>query len=500
MREVEMKFAIHASFAVPAFDLNETGITTVDKLPIQDLRATYYDTPELRLARNGVTLRYRTGDDPGPGWDLKLPVEGEPIARDELRIEGAPRKVPEQAKNLVTAFARTHTLNGVATLHTKRRRWSLKDASGSELAKLMDDEVSVIEGRRVVARFRELELESTRATTAQLHKIAEALREAGAADSEPIPKAVRALGPHATSEPDPPSPLEAGPNEPGSLAVQNALVRGVRRLIRNDPLARLGDPEGVHQMRVAARRLRSDLRTFAPLIDPEWADAIITDLRWLGETLGVVRDLDVMTARLHSSADGLEMQLKPLFEELERRHEEARLGLLNALQDRHYTEVLERLVEGAANPVFTDYAATESQDALPQLVASHWEKLAKAARNLRGDDPDEDFHRVRIQAKKTRYAAEAVAPALKPSVAKEATQFADKVAELQDVLGAHQDSSVAHDLVLEVANNSDADPAFLVAAGQLAERQSSDGRARRASFREVWADLDRKKMHRWLRT
>ena len=65
------------------------------------------------------------------------------------------------------------------------------------------------------------------------------------------------------------------------------------------------DPEGVHQARVATRRLRSDLRTFRPLLDREWASALRTELDWLARELGVVRDGDVMLERMRTHASQL---------------------------------------------------------------------------------------------------------------------------------------------------------------------------------------------------
>lgn len=501
MLEMELKFAVHGSFAVPTFDQDDSGVATVEKLPPQELRATYYDTQDLRLARNGITLRFRTGEEQDSGWHLKLPVVGSkgPI-RDELHLKGAQRRVPDEAIDLVTAFVRRERLGPVASLKTRRRRWRLRDDAGEALAEIMDDEVSVLEGRRVVARFRELELESRTVELDGLDRIAVALRNAGAVDSEPIPKAVRALGPPATAPPDPAGERVVSPSHPASEAVKAALANGVRRLVVHDPRARLGDPEGVHQMRVAARRMRSDLQTFGPLVDPQWAEELTIDLEWLADALGRVRDLDVLDDRLRRSAGDLQGALGLLFTSLQEAHREARGAALQMLRSDRYKELVDKLVEAADAPKLTEVASRSCKDVLPGLVKSRWTKLAKSARSLSINDPDESFHTVRIRAKRARYAAEAVAPALGPDRGGRAKLFAGQVARVQEVLGDHQDASVAQEVIAGLQDGARTDPRYNFAAGRLFERQSHELQRQRVRFFELWDELDRKKLRRWLKT
>ena len=194
MPETELKLSVHPSFIVPTLD--ETSRFRLEDGPEFDLRATYYDTEDLRLARSGATLRYRSGEADEDGWTLKLPAESEtPNTRPELRIQGAPASVPDEARDLVTAFARTAPLIPVARLRTRRRTWVVIDPEGNPSAEVADDEVSILEQRRVVARFRELEVESKGLDEEGLKEVAAALSTAGAVQAEPISKAVRVLGP-----------------------------------------------------------------------------------------------------------------------------------------------------------------------------------------------------------------------------------------------------------------------------------------------------------------
>ena len=413
MLEVEVKLVVDGSFA-PTLAPERAGVAGIEELAPLDLRATYYDTPDLRLARSGITLRHRTGEADHAGWTLKLPdAPGDSESRDEIEMAGPGNVIPDRAEDLVAAFVRTTALTPVARLRTRRRRWSLQDQDGSEIAELVDDRVSVLQRGRVTERFRELEIEGKGLDREGVERIASVLTENGAAAAAPqVPKIVRALGSRAKAPPEVVVPDDLGPDAPAGVAVRAAIARGVRRIMVNDPRVRLGEVEPLHQMRVGTRRLRSDLRTFRPLVDRQWADGLRDELKWLGSVLGDVRDLDVLVERLHKDAGELEADLEPLFEQLEMARAEARGRLLAALRTARYVELLDRLVEAAERPLLTPAAEAPARKALPPLVRRSWKKLRKRGRALEPESPDEDYHRVRVLTKKARYGAEAVAPAL----------------------------------------------------------------------------------------
>ena len=231
--ELELKFSAPADFAAGALAL-QAGIEQIE-LPAQNLIAVYYDTDDLRLARAGVTLRYRTGDGDESGWTLKLPDQDKSALREELRIENGKDSVPEEARWLVTAFARGKELLRAVKLRTRRRRWSLREADGREVAELVDDRVSVLEGRRVTQRFHELELEARGGDRAALKPIEEALGQMGFAQSDQTPKAVRALGPRAAELSDIPEGVPVSPRSPVAEAVAAAIAVAAHRLMVNDP-------------------------------------------------------------------------------------------------------------------------------------------------------------------------------------------------------------------------------------------------------------------------
>src|SRR5262245_17627002 len=134
-RERELKFS-----ALPDLRVGEavaaSGCQTSPIEPDLNLKATYYDTNDLRLARAGVTLRYRSGDENGAAWTVKLP-SNEASVRSEITFPGPANRIPPDASHLVMAFSRGQELSRVATLSTKRRRWSVRTGDGQALAEVV---------------------------------------------------------------------------------------------------------------------------------------------------------------------------------------------------------------------------------------------------------------------------------------------------------------------------------------------------------------------------
>ena len=498
MLEQELKLSVDGAFA-PVFPPGRTGVARVEERPPVDLRATYYDTSDLRLMRNGVTLRCRTGDGGSPEWTVKLPA-GDAVAdgREEVVFEGGTRHVPKSALDMVRAFARSSDLEPVVRLRTRRRRWLLRDAGGGELAEVVDDRVSVIEHGRIVERFRELEIEGRGIERQELERLAGVLEQSGARRAAQVAKPVRALGDRASAAPDVPRPEPARARDGAAAAVRAAIANGVRRVILNDPRTRLGEMEPLHQMRVGTRRLRSDLRTFGPLLDPEWAEALRGELGWLGGSLGAVRDLDVLIDRLRREGADLSPRLDGLLAALERRRRRARAALLADLASPRYVELLDRLVDAAGEPRLTERARGRAATILPPLVARSWRKLARAAHSAGPGSPDEELHRVRVLAKRARYAAEAVAPALGDDARTRARSFARRAARVQDVLGELQDSVVAAAAIESYLAGHPGDASLALAAGRMLERESRARSEARASFPKAWRKLDRPKHRRWM--
>lgn len=478
-----MKFRVSPPFQLPELAGDRTGVSAVAKGQVKELVAVYWDTTDLRLAREGITLRHRSGEGDADGWHLKLPVHeaGVPDAstgtRDELHERGPEDHVPDTLRDVVEVYLRAAVLGPVATLQTIRTSYQLLDGDGRSLAELVDDLVSVINQGHVAGRFREIEVEDTGGGIGVLEDVGTVLRSAGAVGGEFVPKVVRALGPRATAEPDPPKPAAVELDEPARLALQAILRRYVRAFMTNDQSVRRGADDGVHQMRVAARRLRSALKTFGPLVDSDWAQSLRTELGWVADSLGGARDAEVLLARLVKELDALppELVVGPVRAKIEQSVgdtlEAETQTALATLRSERYLALVDRLVAAGWDPMTTGLAEKPTADVLPQLVGRAWDRLAKgAARVRRRDATDEDWHRTRIAAKQARYSAEAVAP----FYGKPARALARQAEAVQELLGEHQDAVVAEQR-LRAATVEDVRTAAAFAAGRIAERQ----RARR---------------------
>jgi CHAD domain-containing protein len=280
--------------------------------------------------------------------------------------------------------------------------------------------------------------------------------------------------------------------------VRWAIGASVVRLIRHDAVMRAGvDPEGVHQARVATRRLRSDLRTFRPLLDRQWASGLRDELGWLARLLGVVRDGDVMLERMRTRASELPSVnargARAVVATLEHEREVAHAALLAALRTERYPALVKRLVESANEPALAPRADRPAREVLPRLVRRPWRVLARQVKTL-GDSPtDEQLHEVRIATKRVRYAAEATVPA----VGRSARPFARAAAGLQEVLGELNDAVVAQQWLSDwVVASRSSDAAF--AAGELAGLERAAALAGRTRWQKAWKELASPRLRAWM--
>jgi CHAD domain-containing protein len=350
-------------------------------------------------------------------------------------------------------------------------------------------------------RFREVEVELFAPGHMGGHLLDMAvsrLIEAGCEAGPPVPKLIRSLGEPATRPADVVVPPLGGDARIGDL-VRTAIARSVAQIIAHDPGARLGDdPEDVHKLRVGTRRLRSDLHSFGALLDPERVKPIRDELKWLAAVVGVVRDTDVLGLRLDAHlADLPEPAADPAEADrvqalLAREAVAARAAMMTALRDARYLRLLDTLVELAAQPPFRktgNFSAHRSRRMASKIVLKPWRHVVDAVDELNDHPTDTQLHHIRILAKRARYAAEAAAPLLPPA----ATRFAAAVANVQSVLGDHQDTVVAEAWL----RRSMAAPEKSPAISQMIKVEQEDRITLRAQFPPVWRKAQAKKFHSW---
>ena len=242
------------------------------------------------------------------------------------------------------------------------------------------------------------------------------------------------------------------------LTAEDVLRRAGRacldHLLRNEFAARAGDIEGIHQMRVAVRRLRAILSAFAPLLPKDqrrWASG---ELRWFGDALGDARNLDVFaTTLLPAGRTALRAakEFEPLARAAERRRRGARAEVVKAISSTRYTGTLLALLRWFDG---TEWR-TGRGEALGQPIAAAAPALLDRCRK-RAVRRAKDFarqsakkrHRLRIALKQLRYTAELLGGL---HDAAETRRFIQRLKRLQDDLGDANDLRVAGDIVKTLA-------------------------------------------------
>lgn len=457
--EVEYKFRVPAGFELP--DFSHLGFRTDEQEPL-DLTAAYFDTDTATLLRWGVTLRHRTGgvDD---GWHAKIPLESDQgIMREEIRVPGDSEEVPAELIEILSPLLRGQTVTHRATVRTHRRPHvtsaaspHMPSADGEALVEVVLDEVSVTTGHGTLETFHEIEVElvsESRRAEEAAHAICSTLESLGA-EPHSLSKAAAALGPQVTAPADVPVFPAAGPEDLAVDALKGLLAQHVRHLILADVGVRRGVEDSVHQMRVAARRLRSVLSTYHALLDSEESEALRSELAWLASELGAVRDTEVLYSHLSQLAEDLDADADAAAAQevldgwYEQKMRTAEASALAALRSDRHLYLLEDLIKAIHEPPVNDRAFEPVAKVLLPEVSKVWSRLQRQVKKLDEWSADEDWHGVRISAKKARYAAESLAPAMGKSMRKLAEQLAD----ITDLLGAHQDAHMARGRLREFA-------------------------------------------------
>jgi inorganic triphosphatase YgiF len=446
--EIETKYDVDNGFAVP--DLTGLdGVAVVDPPVEHLLEAVYFDTADLRLLRGRVTLRRRTGGSDA-GWHLKLPAGS---ARRELHapLGREMANVPKALREPVAGVLRGAPPSPVATLRTRRVVTALRDADGGLLAEVADDTVTatvppVAPGEPVeVAAWREVEVELGSGDDALAAAVGERLLRAGARPSASVSKIGRALRNRLPSHPSREAgtePADAGEFLIGALADQVAALQAADVLLRTD------QPDAVHQIRVAARRLRSTLRAFRHVLDRAVTDRLRDELSWLGGQLASARDGEVALGHLRAvvAAEREELVLGPVaarlqqaqLRELQGGADRARL----TLSEPRYLALLDGLHGLIADPPFTPLARNGVRPVLRRATRRSVRRLRRrldAARQAPEDARETALHEVRKAAKQVRYVAEAgEVPHLR-----RVTRAAKRA---QKVLGERQDTVVTREL------------------------------------------------------
>ncbi|WP_167853859.1 CYTH and CHAD domain-containing protein [Acidipropionibacterium timonense] len=445
MLEVERKYTLPAGVtAAEAAEELDLGPGRHDLL-----RATYLDTPELDLAGAGATLRRRLGG-PDEGWHLKLPVHGDARLELQCPLDAAPGELQVPASLRERADVGPRPLVPVAELHTERTRTPIL-YDGTPVATLCDDLVTARCAGRVEA-WREVEVElvgEPADADRLLDDLGACLESHGATPARPVPKLVRALGPV----------MDRGtvlPGDPHSAARVVASYLADQLGVIQSRLAQAedGDPDAVHKVRVATRRLRSTLRTFRPLLDAGLTEPLRPRIRDLSAALGGPRDAQVLEERLIGLIGDLpstaihgpvEQRVRA---ELDAQRTTALAGLGQVLTEPTTLDLLDDLSRLVAAPPLRPEADRPAREVLPRLLRHSARRTLRAWG--RAQDADEGrlelVHESRKKAKATRYGWEAAVDTLPRG-----EETARAWEAITEALGTAQDTVVARSRLQDLA-------------------------------------------------
>jgi CHAD domain-containing protein len=477
----------------------------------RELSDLYYDTEDWRLYRAAYALRVRNTDGESAQATMKarVPAKGGLRRRREISqpIEGIEnlKGIPGPVGDRVRRLAGTADLRPLFEVRTRRRTFALRtdstetpssgeiveDSSGnirqqnSEqdaiVADIALDESEIFANGGAKTHLSRVEVEV--GSAAQIHD--------GVGDFVQVLKDALKLRPTRSSKfrtglsvggLSPEVAPDLGPTEiDATLSAGEVAFAILRRhfaaTLAHEPGVRLGeDPEELHDMRVATRRLRAALKLYSDFL-PKRSERYERDLRWVGGVLGEVRDLDVHLQRLAEDASTNGEVLEEVVSLLSERRIEARRRMLEALDSNRY----ERLVASFSATLRRGRSPTPTApilEAAPDLLRRRYKKVRKAANTLSEDSPPEHFHDLRKKGKRLRYALEP----LQEIYGKPAKKMVKLLKKTQDDLGDHQDLIVASGLMEELGVARDRPPQHAFTMGSMAEGHGREASEIRAGF------------------
>ena len=460
--EIELKLEVRDPAA--ARRLLETeelaGLTAVGPTERIDVEDRYLDTADRALEHAGRVARLRLIDGATRVTvkSLASPVLGAVHRREE--VEGPALQAltpadwpPSDARSIVLELAGDAPLEELVTLRQRRRVRRYADAAA--VIELSLDRVAVVRDGRVVSRFVELEAELRSGDEARLAALNERLAPDPSFAPSRQSKLERGIAAAERAARETARPRLSVGRTPGVGATDTLAEAGRKvmafhfeRLLAREAGTREGaDPEELHLMRVATRRLRAAWRVFGAAFDAARVRRLKRPLRDIATALGGVRDLDVLLDAVRSYRSTLPeadaTAFTPLVSELERRRELARLDLQERLDDPAFGRWLTNSVTFLSTPGrgIRQGAPNEAQRvrelAPPAIWAAYGRVLAYEGIERWADVPT--LHALRIEGKRLRYSLEFVREALGVG----ANPLIERVTTLQDHLGWLHDADVA---------------------------------------------------------
>jgi inorganic triphosphatase YgiF len=480
-QEIELKLAVDPRDVPWLRDSPILRASSLKHTARQRLVSTYYDTPSLSLLRSAIILRVRKiGRERVQSVKMNA-VESGGLAR-RIELESSIRsdrpdlmQIEDPAvRRLIQERCADNDLVPVFATDVVRETWLLQFGR-SQIEYAIDRGIVAADGRR--APICEVELELKSGQPARLFQLAHRLNTIVPLRIEPASKAARGydLANDAGLTAPTPAPVHLDPAmsvRDSFAAIAQACVAHV--LASADYAYMSDDPEGIHELRVSIRRMRAAFSVFRGAMPVNYRFRIEDELRALQRKLGMAREWDVLVEetiasmprrlRKQGSSDNL-IQIAQI------KRVEGYKSAHAALRNPHYTDLLLRLVSwidgqfGFGTPPTREWKWRPNVLAGPvprfasEVIRAYHDKVRKLGKEIRKLDIVE-LHRLRIRIKKLRYATEFFG-SIWPS--RRTKRYLSALKDLQQVLGALHDATVAEKLVAHLKTAGGADAKFATA-------------------------------------
>ena len=474
--ETELRFSLPAQArarleAHPA--LHPTRATAPETLR---LVTTYFDTPDSALARRGISLRVRRSGGGGGArvQTVKWPAQGGgspfgrgerewPVDRDEPDLSLLGDTPAGEALEACDPVA----LRPAFVTDVRRARRFLLPAADTVVEAAFDE--GTISAGTTRRKFQELELELKAGRPGPLYRLALDLNGAVPLALSVESKAERGhrLAAGAACDARKAGALDLPRGIGAEEGFRRIVGAALAHLVANHPAAADGQAGGVHQMRIAVRRLRSTIALFRRHLDPGAVERSGAELRRLGRVLGAARDWDVFCGEVLPAAERDAPEARPRL--LEGPAAAERAGAHRRLAEELGGPAFTALVLGLAAwaeggpegaPVLTgDHAGDRLADLAPGLLDRAARKARRRGRRIRRRS-GEELHDLRKSLKELRYSVEFLSGLCGR---KRARAYLEACKELQEELGAVNDAALAAEMagrLAAVAARSTLAPAF----------------------------------------
>jgi inorganic triphosphatase YgiF len=474
-QERELKFEFESGEAVEAL---VDAASAAGSPRVQTLETIYFDTADFDLREGGLSLRVRRAGDhyvqtikryvrAGGGtdrWEQAHDVAGPVPQFDEADAKMLSR---------VSVIAEKAVLRPVFTVRSERTSWQ-RHAEGVDVEFSLDRGEIFAGGAKT--SLCELEIELKQGAPRDLFDVARVLSESARLRPTVFTKSERGYrlldetwGKPARARA---APLSARMTPRTAFrAIAHSCVQHF--MLNEEVVRRRLDSEAIHQARIGVRRLRSAFSLFGSLVRDSQTKLVVADLKWISDSLGRVRDLDVFESRMLGARaekdpplgfDDLSSHIADLKQQRYR-------DLVVDLSSERWRSGLLRLLQWieAGDWALRDEVAETAMAYATRRINKKWKELVRDGRGVSRLD-DEKLHDLRKSGKRLRYATEFFAPLVKSTAGREQVkQFITALEDLQNALGRQHDLVFAADMLTEMAATAGAaKPTLMFAAGHLA--------------------------------